>query len=64
MFPDDTPKNRRMTPQEYEEELQICKLFKRVPRTFILDKPTYPYVPTVPHYPVNFDLNYPNKGQH
>lgn len=52
------PVNRRMTPKEREWELEICKLFKRPPRDFIFDKPTYPYVPVDPTKMVNFDLNF------
>lgn len=55
------PKNRRLRPDEMQTELEICRLFKRHPRTFIHDKPFYPYVQTHPQnnkYPVNFDLNF------
>lgn len=61
MFGPPEVKNRRMTPKEYEDELQIAKIFGRVPRQFILDKPFYPYVPPVDKYTVNFDLNFPKK---
>lgn len=56
--PEETP-NRRMTPQEYADELFIAGLFKRPPRHYIKDKPFYPYVPTDCKCKVNFDLNYP-----
>nr|UHS18350.1 MAG: hypothetical protein [Betatorquevirus sp.] len=58
LFPE-PPQNRRMTPQEYEDEILTAKIWGRVPRDFIFDHPTYPYVPTVPKYSVNFDLNAP-----
>ncbi len=48
-----------MTAKEYEEELNDARIWLRVPRTHIFDKPTYPWVPQVPHYMVNFDLNPP-----
>lgn len=48
-----------MTPKEFQEELLDAAIWKRVPRTHILDKPTYPWVPQVPTYTVNFDLNAP-----
>lgn len=50
-----------MTPQEKADELVIASIFKRPPCDFILDRPTYPYVPK-PYSPkcmVNFDLNPP-----
>lgn len=53
------PKNRRFTKKEFELELEVCKIFRRPPRTFFHDKPFYPYVPPTPVVPkVNFDLNY------
>lgn len=48
-----------MTPEEYEQELIDAAIWKRHPRTHILDKPFYPYCPPVPKYSVNFDLNAP-----
>lgn len=62
MFDDPPPqKNRRMTPEEYRDELILANIFRRPPNQYILDKPFYPYVPTPPknNYTVNFDLNYP-----
>lgn len=56
--PPETP-NRRFTPEEYELELMLAKAFCRPPRSYIKDKPFYPYVITDPKYKVNFDLNYP-----
>lgn len=57
MFGDKTrKKNRRLNAQEMELELLVCKAFKRPPRTYIDDKPFYPYV--VPEPVVNFNLNY------
>lgn len=58
LFGDETPKNRRLTPQEMQTELEICKIFRRHPRQFLLDKPFYPYVPQMPKEMVNFDLNF------
>lgn len=52
-------KNRRMTPTEFADELVLCKIFQRPPRSFIKDKPFYPYVPPSDIYTVNFDLNAP-----
>lgn len=59
MFPPSPKKNRRMTSKEFEEELNDAKCWHRVPRTFIFDHPTYPWVK--PDYTkcVNFDLNPP-----
>lgn len=51
--------NRRMNPWEFEQELQEAKIWGRMPRTHIFDKPTYPQCPSVPKYTVNFDLNAP-----
>lgn len=48
-----------MTPKEFQEELEDAKFWCRNPRTFIHDKPMYPWVPEVPKYTVNFDLNAP-----
>lgn len=50
-----------MTPSERADELILASIFKRPPCDFILDKPTYPYVPkpTSEKYMVNFDLNPP-----
>lgn len=51
--------NRRMNAWEFAQELEDAKIWCRAPRTHIFDKPTYPWVPTVPNYTVNFDLNAP-----
>lgn len=63
LFNDDPPppKNRRMTPSEFAEELILANAFKRPPRHFINDLPFYPYVIADPNKQckVNFDLNYP-----
>lgn len=56
LFPDEKPKNRRLTPKELEDEKIVARIFKRPLRTFINDIPTYPYC--VPEPKVNFDLNY------
>ena len=59
MFGETATPNRRLTPSEMEDELFWCRVFKRHPRSFIKDKPFYPYVPTDEKCKVNFDLNYP-----
>lgn len=52
-------KNRRLTANEMETELQLCKWLKRHPRTYFDDKPFYPWLPPEPIVPsVNFKLNY------
>ncbi len=57
MFPNDKPvKNRRLTPEEMQTELEICKWMKRPPKTYFYDTPFYPWV--VPEPVVNFDLKY------
>lgn len=57
MFGDKTrKKNRRFTPEEFEVELQLSKIFKRPPRTYVDDPPFYPWL--VPEPVVNFQLNY------
>lgn len=56
---DKQPVNRRMTNWEFEQELQDAKIWGRMPRRFIFDKPFYPECPPVPQYTVNFDLNAP-----
>lgn len=61
MFPT-AKKNRRFTPEEFQEELQEAAIWKRVPRTHIFDRPTYPYVPCDYTKMVNFDLNPPLYG--
>lgn len=55
-------KNRRFTPEEFADELEIAKLFKRPPRTYFYDPPFYPWLPPEPV--VNFELNYNKQGQH
>lgn len=45
-----------MTPKEKEMEKEVAAIFKRPPRDFIFDFPTYPYVPPTPL--ANFDLNF------
>lgn len=59
MFPPEPTKNRRMNVWEYEQELEDAKIWCRVPRTHIKDRPTYPWVPQDSIYTVNFDLNAP-----
>lgn len=59
MFGEPTSKNRRFTPQEYEGELEVARIFLRPPRQYIFDTPYYPFFPPTPILPrVNFDLNY------
>lgn len=48
-----------MTAKEFAEELLDAKIWQRVPRTHIYDKPTYPWVPQDSPHMVNFDLNFP-----
>lgn len=48
-----------MTQWEWEQELEDSRIWFRVPRQFIKDKPTYPWVPQQSKYMVNFDLNPP-----
>lgn len=61
MFGDTPMPNRRMTPEEFEQELIIARIFQRPPCYFIKDKPTYPWVPkpSDQKFMVNFDLNPP-----
>lgn len=60
MFGDEPPKkNRRFTVKEYEQELEISRIFHRPPRQYFYDLPFYPYIPPTPKVPkVNFDLNF------
>lgn len=58
MFDTPTP-NRRMTLWEREQELEDAIIWHRVPRTYIKDKPFYPWVRTDERFCVNFDLNPP-----
>ncbi len=48
-----------MTLWEYEQELEDSIIWHRVPRSYIKDKPTYPWVPQDTPFTVNFDLNAP-----
>lgn len=58
MFGDPSP-NRRMTPKEFEDELQESRIWGHIPRTYIKDKPFYTNLPIVPKVPfVNFDLGF------
>ena len=57
MFGDKKQKpNRRFTPWEFQEELEISKLFGRPPRTYFYDTPYYPFFPPTPI--ANFDLKF------
>lgn len=52
-------KNRRFTHKEYEQELEISKIFHRPPRQYVYDPPFYPWLPPAPIVPfVNFSLNF------
>lgn len=52
-------KNRRLNPKELETEYELCSIFHRPPRTYLHDKPFYPWLPPEPIVPsVNFDLNF------
>lgn len=56
IFGESTVKNRRLTPQEYADDLELAKLFCRPPRNYLYDLPFYPYLPPTPI--ANFDLKY------
>lgn len=57
MFVTDKPKkNRRFTPYELQTEKELAGIFKRPMRTYVNDKPFYPWLPYEPL--VNFDLKY------
>lgn len=56
MFGEDLTKNRRLNPKELADEIETAKIWKRPIRSFIKDKPTYPWVPPTPL--ANFNLNY------
>lgn len=59
MFGQSNKKNRRFTVKEFELELELCKAFKRPPRTYVNDPPFYPWLPPAPLVPsVNFELNF------
>jgi len=49
-------KNRRLTVNELQTEIEIAKWLKRPVRTFFDDPPFYPWLPPTPL--VNFDLGY------
>lgn len=49
-------KNRRFKPYELQTERELARIFKRPMRTFINDRPFYPWLPPEPV--VNFDLKY------
>ena len=42
LFDEPPTKNRRMTPQEYHDELILAGIFKRPPNQYIKDLPFYP----------------------
>lgn len=59
MFPDKTRKNRPLTPDERDTDIQIAAWLKRPVRYFFDDKPFYPWLPPEPIVPsVNFDLGF------
>ncbi len=49
-------KNRRLTKDELETDIQIASWLKRPVRYFFDDKPFYPWLPPEPY--VNFDLRF------
>lgn len=52
-------KNKRFSAKDFETELELCKIFRRPPRTFPTDPPFYPWLPPAPIIPcVNFSLNF------
>lgn len=58
MFTDEKPKivNRRFHPWEWDTEKECCRIFRRPPRHYFHDPPTYPWLPPTPL--ANFDLNF------
>ena len=51
--------NKKLTPQERETNIKLTKLFKRPVKTFINDKPFYPWLVPTPKVPFpNFQLNF------
>lgn len=56
MFGDPVKPNRRLTPRERADDLELAKLFKRPVRNFINDTPFYPWLPYTPI--ANFNLKY------
>lgn len=56
MFGDKVKPNRRLTPKELEDEIVTAKAFCRPVRSFINDKPFYPFFPPAPK--ANFDLKF------
>lgn len=51
-----------MTTWEREQEIMDSIIWHRVPRDYILDKPTYPWIKPDYTQMVNFDLNKPKYG--
>lgn len=64
LFGEPPQKNRRLNPKEQAEEKEDAAIWRRPQRTFLLDKPYYPWCPKDPekfisdYYRVNFDLNF------
>lgn len=56
MFGQKKIKNRRFTPKEFEDELLVSRIWRRRPRTYILDPPDYDLSVIEPL--VNFELNF------
>ncbi len=52
-------RNRKMNKYELAHDLDAAKAFKRLPCTYLLEKPYYPWLyEKHDNYNVNFDLNY------
>lgn len=61
MFGDNVSKNRRLTVKELEDEIQEAAIWRRPVRSYIKDKPYYPYCkpePLVNQPLINFSLNF------
>lgn len=56
---DPPQKNRRMNKYELQHDLDAAKAFMRLPCTYLLEKPYYPWLyDNNNNYNVTFDLNY------
>lgn len=59
MFEPTKPKNRRLTPAEYEQELIEAKIWDHYPRQYLYDVPWYKNMIITPKVPFpNFNLNF------
>lgn len=56
LFPPEKPKNRRFNPYELEDEIATAKAWFRPVKSYVYDKPYYPWAKWEPL--VNFHLNY------